>query len=96
MGAGKGQVGWTGLVVHMGMCVMHVCVETRGQLPQELSALFLEMGSPPGVHDSLIRIGWQAPDLLSHLPTFKSLSLILSDAREIKEDPEDQFSPLGF
>lgn len=78
------------------VCYACVCVETRGQLPQELSALFLEAGSPTGVRGSLIRLGWQALDPLTHLPTSRSLSLILSDATEIKEDPEDQFSPLGF
>lgn len=48
------------------------------------------------VQGSLVRLGWQALYPLSHLPNSKSLSLILSDAKEIEEDTEDQISPLGF
>lgn len=97
---GQGRTGgMDGVCVHSGVCLMHVCGDQRSTssiAPQELSALFLETGSPTGAHNSLIRLGWQVLYPLNHLPNSKSLSLILSDAREVKEGATDQFPPLGF
>lgn len=45
MGAGQGQVRWAGVGVHMGVCVMHMCVcgdqrSISSVVPRELSAWF--------------------------------------------------------
>lgn len=85
-------MGQTGVGVHMGMCVNACICGDKRSTSSGAICIVLETGSPTGVHGSLIRLGWQALDPLTHLPTSKSLSLIL----EIKEDPESQFSPLGF
>lgn len=58
--------------------------------------MVLETGSSTGAHGSLIRLDWQTLYPLSPLPNSVSLSLILSDARETKDDIEDQFSPLDL
>lgn len=58
--------------------------------------MVLETGSSTRAQGSLIRLDWPALYPLSPLPNSMSLSLILSDARETKEDIEDQFSPLDL
>lgn len=101
MCVGQDRVTWEGQVGVFCMCthVLCMCV-LRPEANFKCSSsgavcLALETGSPTGLHGSLTRLGWQALYPLSHLPNSKSPSLILSRVREIQEEAEDQFSPLG-